>query len=146
MTEILGLAEAAIYVGDLDKAAEFYMRVLGLPLTAAFDDARFLQTGPNSTLILFNAEGIRNRRSAIPSHGSEGQGHVALAIPAGELDAWRQRLEGQGVDIEHEQTWSYDSRSLYFRDPDNNSLELITDEHYPMNYQRYVAPDPAAGS
>lgn len=141
MTAILGVAEAALYVDDLERAIAFYTRVLGLPLTAEFDAACFLQTGPNSTLILFNVEGIRRRRSAIPSHGAVGEGHVALAVPTAEIDAWRERLERLGVAIEHEQTWSYGSRSIYFRDPDNNSLELITDDHYPLNWRRHVAPD-----
>ena len=141
MTEISGVAEAVLYVDDLDRATAFYTRVLGLPLTAGFDEARFLQTGRDSTLILFDAEGICRRKSAIPSHGAVGEGHVALAVPAGEIDAWRERLERHGVAIEHEQTWSYGSRSIYFRDPDNNSLELITDDHYPLNWQRHVAPD-----
>lgn len=141
MTEILGVAEAVLYVDDLDRATAFYTRVLGLPLTAGFDEASFLQTGRDSTLILFNAEGIRRRQSVIPSHGAEGEGHVALTVPAGEIDAWKDRLERLGVAIEHEQTWSYGSRSIYFRDPDNNSLELITDDHYPENWRRRVDQD-----
>ena len=138
MTTILGVAEAALYVRDLDRAAQFYTEVLGLPLTAAFGEARFLQTGPDSTLILFDADGIRRRQSVIPSHGAVGQGHVALAMPAGEIDVWRQRLEAHGVAIEHEQKWSLGTRSIYFRDPDNNSLELISADHYPMNLQQYM--------
>jgi catechol 2,3-dioxygenase-like lactoylglutathione lyase family enzyme len=141
MTTINGIAEAALYVADLDRASRFYEDVLGLPLTASFDDARFLQTGRHSTLILFNAEGIRRRKSAIPSHGAEGEGHVALAVPSREIEDWRERLVSHGVTIEHDQLWSYGSRSLYFRDPDNNSLELISDDHYPLNYQQHVASD-----
>jgi catechol 2,3-dioxygenase-like lactoylglutathione lyase family enzyme len=131
MTKIMGVAEAVLYVTDLDRAAKFYTEVLGLPLTAAFKDARFLQTGRDSTLILFNAEGIKERVSAIPSHGAYGEGHLALAMPAGEMDAWRDRLLDNGVSIEHEQDWPQGTHSIYFRDPDNNSLELIDAEHYP---------------
>ncbi|MGD2077552.1 MAG: VOC family protein [Chloroflexota bacterium] len=141
MTRIMGIAEAVLYVTDLDKATDFYTRVLGLHLTASFDDARFLQVDRNSTLILFNAEGIRRRESVIPSHGSKGQGHVALAMPTSEINAWREHLQDQGVAIEHEQSWSYGSHSLYFRDPDDNSLELITDDHYPANWREHGAPD-----
>ncbi|MGD8584042.1 MAG: VOC family protein, partial [Chloroflexota bacterium] len=32
MTEISGVAEAVLYVDDLDRATAFYTRVLGLPL------------------------------------------------------------------------------------------------------------------
>jgi catechol 2,3-dioxygenase-like lactoylglutathione lyase family enzyme len=130
MTTITGVAEAVLYVSDLDRAADFYTGVLGLRLTASFNEARFLQTGPDSTIILFNAEGIKRRTSVIPSHGAIGEGHLALAVPAEEMDAWRERLKQHGVPIEHEQEWSQGTQSIYFRDPDNNSLELIDGRHY----------------
>lgn len=132
MTTISGVAEVALYVADLERATAFYTEVLGLPLTAAFGEARFLQTGPNSTLILFTIEGIEKRVSVIPSHGARGDQHVALAVLSAEMDAWRQRLRAHGVEIEHEQDWSQGTHSIYFRDPDNNSLELIEDRHYPI--------------
>lgn len=136
MTHLLGLAEAALYVRDVQEASAFYTQALGLPISAAFNDAVFLQTGPHNTLILFNIEGIANRHSPIPKHGAHGPGHVALAIPAAEFDAWRERLQAHQVTIEHEQTWSTGARSLYFRDPDGNSLELIEAHHYPQLWER----------
>ena len=136
MPTITGVAEAVLYVSDLDRATAFYQNVLGLPLTAAFNEARFLQTGRHSTLILFAVEGIQNRRSVIPSHGAKGEIHVALAVPAKEMDEWRDKLKANGVSIEHEQEWSLGTHSIYFRDPDNNSLELIAEEHYPQIWER----------
>lgn len=136
MTTIRGVAEVALYVEDLERATKFYTEVLGLPLTAAFGEARFLQTGPNSTLILFTIEGIENRVSVIPAHGARGEQHVALAVPAAEMDDWRERLKAHGVEIEHEQDWSQGTHSIYFRDPDNNSLELIEDRHYPIVWEK----------
>lgn len=130
MTEILGVAEAVLYVTDLERATQFYAEVLDLPLTAAFDEARFLQTGPHSTVILFDINRLQERDSVIPDHGARGRGHVALAVPAEEMDAWRQRLVDHGVEIEHEQDWSLGTHSIYFRDPDENSLELIDGRHY----------------
>lgn len=136
MPTITGVAEAVLYVSDLDRATAFYQNVLGLPLTAAFNEARFLQTGRRSTLILFDIEGIQNRQSVIPSHGARGEIHIALAVPAKEMDEWRNRLKAHGVSIEHEQEWSSGTKSIYFRDPDNNSLELIAEEHYPQVWER----------
>jgi catechol 2,3-dioxygenase-like lactoylglutathione lyase family enzyme len=135
MAHITGIAEAVLYSNDLDRTARFYTDVLGLALTAAFDGARFLQAGPHSTLILFSIEGIQTRQSPIPDHGAEGPGHVALGVPAEEMDAWRARLLAHGVEIEHEQDWSQDTHSIYFRDPDGNSVELIDDRHYPTIWE-----------
>jgi catechol 2,3-dioxygenase-like lactoylglutathione lyase family enzyme len=136
MTQIIGLAEAAVYVRDLARATAFYSDVLGLPQTAVFEDAAFMQTGSNSTLILFDSEKLEERVSVIPGHGARGRGHVALAIPAQEMDAWRERLQGHDVAIEHEQTWPQGTKSIYFRDPDGNSLELIDEAHYRLIWQR----------
>jgi hypothetical protein len=51
------------------------------------------------------------------------------------MDAWRERLVAHGVEIEHEQEWSQGTHSIYFRDPDNNSLELIEERHYPIVWE-----------
>ncbi len=136
MTTILGVAEAVLYVKELAPAMQFYTQVLGLPQTAVFADACFLQTGPNSTLILFEIDALEERASVIPAHGTRGQGHVALAIPHEEMDAWRERLLAHHVEIEHEQDWSLGTHSIYFRDPDQNSLELIDDLHYTQIWAR----------
>jgi catechol 2,3-dioxygenase-like lactoylglutathione lyase family enzyme len=110
--------------------------VLGLPVTNNFGDACFLQTGEQSTLILFERAALKSRVSIIPHHGSVGAGHVALAIPPEQMDAWRERLIKHGVEIEHEQDWSLGTHSIYFRDPDGNSLELIDGSHYPKTWER----------
>jgi catechol 2,3-dioxygenase-like lactoylglutathione lyase family enzyme len=119
-------------VADLEKARAFYKEVLGLVETAVFADAAFLQISPHSTLILFDREKLLHRESIIPGHGADGQGHIALAIPPEEMDVWRAHLEAHGVLIEHEQDWPQGTHSLYFRDPDQNSLELIEASHYPQ--------------
>ena len=135
MTKISGVAEAVLYTKDIHKATEFYTNVLGLPLTYAFGDSRFLQTGEHSTLILFQLDVLKARTSVIPAHGAHGAGHVALAIDGAQYEAWKARLIAHGVEIEHEQRWSQGTRSIYFRDPDSNSLELIEKRHYPLVWE-----------
>lgn len=130
MTNILRIAEAVLYVDDLSEATRFYREVLQLPLTASFGDASFLQTGKDSTLILFDRQKLRQRESVIPSHGADGEGHVAFAVDAVALPAWRSRLQELSVDIEHEQVWPQGTHSIYFRDPAGNSIELIEASHY----------------
>ncbi|WP_420630534.1 VOC family protein [Candidatus Leptofilum sp.] len=129
-TEILSVAEAVLYVTDISHAEKFYTEVLSLPISAQFEDAIFLQTGQNSTLILFDINKLATRQSIIPAHGARGQGHVCLAIPPEQMDGWRARLLAHGIEIEHEQDWSLGTHSIYFRDPDGNSLELMDGRHY----------------
>ena len=135
-TKILGVAEAVLYVDDLDEATQFYRDVLDLPVTASFGDASFLQTGRSSTLIIFDRRKLEERTSVIPQHGAEGAGHVALAVPQEQMDAWRGRLRAHGVEIEHEQDWPQGTHSIYFRDPAGNSVELIDGDHYPDMWER----------
>lgn len=130
MTNILRVAEAVLYVDDLPEATQFYREVLQLSLTASFTDASFLQTGPDSTLILFDRQKLSERESVIPSHGANGEGHVALAVERDKMPAWRERFRRLGVEIEHEQRWPQGSHSIYFRDPAGNSVELIEASHY----------------
>jgi catechol 2,3-dioxygenase-like lactoylglutathione lyase family enzyme len=138
-TTVLGVAEAVLYVSDLDRARQFYTDVLGLPVTSQFEDACFLQTGSDSTLILFDREKLATRVSVIPAHGAQGRGHVCLAIPPEQMDRWRERLIAHGVAIEHERDWSLGTHSIYFRDPDDNSLELIDGRHYQRVWQKLQA-------
>lgn len=135
-TEILRVAEAVLYVADVPRAKKFYTEVLDLPISSDFGEAVFFQTGQNSTLILFDIEALETRISPIPGHGAHGQGHVSLAIPPEQMNAWRQRLLAHHVVIEHEQDWSFGTHSIYFRDPDGNSIELMDGRHYRRVWRR----------
>jgi catechol 2,3-dioxygenase-like lactoylglutathione lyase family enzyme len=136
MVTVQRIAEAVLYTDDLEATASFYDRVLRMPMSASFKDACFLQAGPDSTLILFDRQSLRERESVIPSHGSEGPGHVAFAALPEEMDAWRERLVAHDVEIEHEQRWPQGSYSIYFRDPAGNSVELIESSHYPKIWEK----------
>jgi catechol 2,3-dioxygenase-like lactoylglutathione lyase family enzyme len=62
----------------------------------------------------------------IPGHDGAGRIHVGLAIAADELDAWAARLGESGVTIESRVPGPRGGTSLYFRDPDENLVELLT--------------------
>lgn len=126
MTAIAGIVETGIYVDDLERAEVFYRTVLGLTLVGKEPGRHvFFQVGPQNMLLIFNAAATL-KGDALPAHGATGPGHLALGIPLVDLDAWRRRLQEHAVVIEKEVHWPRGGRSLYFRDPAGNSVELIT--------------------
>jgi catechol 2,3-dioxygenase-like lactoylglutathione lyase family enzyme len=120
------VVETAIYADDLGTAEAFYTTVLGLPVIRREPGRSvFFRVGSASVLLVFNPE-TTIRGGLLPAHGTRGPGHFALGIPAGALDAWREHLGACGVAVEKEVTWPLGGRSLYFRDPAGNSVELVT--------------------
>lgn len=120
-----GVHEAALYVRDLD-AAERFWRDLGLPVVARAEGRHVFFRVGRDMLLIFDPTATA-RPGGVPAHGALGPTHVAFDVPdAAALEAWREHLEAAGVAIEAEQTWPSGGRSLYFRDPDRNSVELIT--------------------
>ncbi len=125
MPPIEHLVEAAIYADDLDKAEVFYRDVLGLEmLTKEPGRHVFFRVG-QSVLLVFLAEATL-KGGMLPPHGAQGPGHFALGIPTDSLDAWKDHLRSHGVEIEKEVEWPRGGKSLYFRDPAGNSVELVT--------------------
>src|SRR5437016_780664 len=64
--------------------------------------------------------------SEVAPHGARGPGHVAFAVPKSEMDEWKKHLKAKGVEIEKDVLWPNGGRSLYFRDPVGNCLELAS--------------------
>ena len=130
MPKLDGVIETALYVDDLDRARAFYQDALGL--RAMNSDSRFLafDVGGRSVLLLFHRgatlETVHLPGGTIPPHDGHGPLHIAFAIAADKLPAWEQRLTEQGVAIEGRTAWPRGGHSIYFRDPDNHLLELVT--------------------
>jgi catechol 2,3-dioxygenase-like lactoylglutathione lyase family enzyme len=124
--KIKAVIETAIYVDDLREAETFYGTILGLPVMGREADRHvFFQVGDADVLLAFLAETTR-KGDRLPPHGASGPGHFALGIDADSFDAWKKFLQDHGVSIEKAVEWPRGGRSLYFRDPAGNSVELIT--------------------
>jgi catechol 2,3-dioxygenase-like lactoylglutathione lyase family enzyme len=120
-----GVHEAALYVHDL-AAAERFWRRLGLQLVGKKAGRHVFFRAGRDMLLLFDADAAREP-GGVPPHGATGPGHVALDVAGLEdLERWKEHLALAGVEIEQEQVWPSGGRSVYFRDPSGNSLELIT--------------------
>jgi catechol 2,3-dioxygenase-like lactoylglutathione lyase family enzyme len=120
------VVETAVYATDLAAAERFYAHVLGLPLIGRDANRHvFFQVGTASVLLIFNPQTTITGDN-LPAHGATGPGHFALGIRPETLDDWRRHLGAKGVAIEKEVTWPRGGRSLYFRDPAGNAVELVT--------------------
>lgn len=130
MPTIRDVVETALYVDDVRRAADFYLEVLGLPVLV--QDERFCAMDVNGrhVLLLFlrgaSIDGAELPGGSIPPHDGNGPIHAGFAIDAGDIEAWRAKLNGHGVAILSEMDWPRGGRSLYFRDPDGHLLELLT--------------------
>jgi catechol 2,3-dioxygenase-like lactoylglutathione lyase family enzyme len=122
--------ETVLYVSDVAAAAEFYSEVLGLRLVDGPDElAAGFRLDDGGILLLFDPARSSAPGRWVPSHGASGAGHVAFSVDQGGLDAFAEALHERGVEIEREIDWEHtDGRSIYFRDPGGNSVELVEGE------------------
>jgi len=123
--QIDGILETCLYVDDLDAAEEFYSRILGIePFSRVENRHVFFQLGPQMLLLFNPTETVKP--GDVPSHGAVGPGHVAFAVTPDRIPQWREHLQRNNVSIEAEVTWPSGGKSIYFRDPAGNSLEVAT--------------------
>jgi catechol 2,3-dioxygenase len=119
----LGIRSVELAVGDLQRSAEFYSRVLGLPLISLQEERALLGTEPGSPALVL---------SAIPDptplqRSATGLYHVAWLHPSrAALAETVRRVAGA--------RWQFDgvadhgvSEALYLSDPDGLGIELYVD-------------------
>jgi catechol 2,3-dioxygenase-like lactoylglutathione lyase family enzyme len=136
MPGVNGVLETCLYVDDLVRAESFYEGLLGFP--KMHGDSRFaaLNVAGRDVLLLFKrgetTQPIETPGGIIPPHDGLGPNHLAFAISASELDAWEKHLAAKGVSIESRVRWPMGGISIYFRDPDDNLVEMGTPGLWPI--------------
>jgi catechol 2,3-dioxygenase-like lactoylglutathione lyase family enzyme len=122
--EIYGIDHVAIRVRNLDRAIDFYTRVLGLKISAReFQKPGiefFLDCGPSLIGIIQGDE----KEGAHPFNGKGiGADHVSFRVKKDQFDKVHEELRNHQVEIafmkKREKSWS-----IYFSDPDGNKLEI----------------------
>ena len=123
------ILETALYAENLEETATFYERVLGLSRYAEVKGRFVFFKLEGHMLLLFNPKATEVQEEGevipIPTHGAIGQGHVCFTLEPNEASSWRDHLNAMGVEIESDFSWPETrARSIYFRDPSGNSVEL----------------------
>jgi catechol 2,3-dioxygenase-like lactoylglutathione lyase family enzyme len=130
MPNVTGILETAIYATDPKGTAAFYRELFGFDALLETDRLIAFDVAGRNVLLIFKAGATRDAfetpGGSIPGHGDGGPGHFAFSIEAADVSAWLERLEAKGVALESTVNWPQGAQSLYFRDPDNNLVELIT--------------------
>jgi len=134
MMRVRRILETALDCDDLPRTAAFYTRLLDVTPMLDSDRLVAIDAGEGTVLLLFQrgaAGDLETPGGIIPGHDSGGPGHLAFAIDAEVLAEWESRLGLLGIPIESRVTWERGGVSLYFRDPDNRSVEIVTPGIWP---------------
>lgn len=124
-----GILESALYVDDLGTAEAFYTTVMGLERIAKVPDRHVFFRCGEGVLLLFNAAKTLkppapDARLPVPPHGTTGSGHLCFRGSGAEIERWKAHLSHHNIAIEADFEWPQGGRSIYFRDPAGNSLEI----------------------
>ena len=125
--EIDGILEVVLYAPDLDAAEAFYGGVLELERIARQGDRHIFFRCGQTVLLIFSPEETAKPAPSdalpVPSHGARGAGHLCFRVSGDALDRMVARLTAAAIAIEADFRWPGGARSIYFRDPADNSLE-----------------------
>ena len=125
--EFLKIKETCLYVTDLAKAKHFYHQVLELPLINYVEGKHLFLRAGESVLLLFNPDDSRNKHSP-PAHYGGGKQHFAFEVAEEKYLRIRYEIEAKGIQIIDEITWRSGKQSFYFRDPEENVLEILPEK------------------
>jgi catechol-2,3-dioxygenase len=127
--------ETCIYSFDLESMKRFYVDILGLlPIEEERDKLIFLKAG-KSMLLIFNPARTSVDNNRLPTHGTatpQSSIHFAMEIRDQDYSDWKELLVKNSISIEKEVDWESNAKSLYFRDPAGNLVELITPGEWPV--------------
>jgi catechol 2,3-dioxygenase-like lactoylglutathione lyase family enzyme len=130
------IIETCIYSPDLKLTKDFYMNRLGLDLVSEEEGRHVFLKAGKSMLLIFNPENTRiSINSIFPVHGAitpPSSIHFALEIEQVDYEATKNVLIQNRIPIEKEMRWGSGGKSIYFRDPVGNLVEIVTKGQWPV--------------
>jgi catechol 2,3-dioxygenase-like lactoylglutathione lyase family enzyme len=128
---VTGVLETVLYYTDQARTERFYGATLGFRLVGKEAGRHLFFRAGSSLLLLFNSEATSHAGAATPSHGAAGSVHTCFLAAPQAYESWKEHLARQGIAILKEAAWSEEGRSFYFRDPDDNLLEIANLDFWP---------------
>jgi catechol 2,3-dioxygenase-like lactoylglutathione lyase family enzyme len=121
-----GVHHVALICSDVERTVEFFDGLLGFPLIEMFENRDyegsthfFFDIGHGNTLAYFDLPGLDLGPYAEVLGGHH---HLAISIDRPNWERIKARFDTDGIEYAH-----VDGSSLYFRGPDGERLELISD-------------------
>jgi catechol-2,3-dioxygenase len=127
--------ETCIYSSDLESMKKFYVEVVGLSVIQEETDKLIFLKAGKSMLLIFDPLRTSVNNDLLPTHGAvtpPSSIHFAIEIEEQEYKPWKDHLRRKEVAIQKEVNWDGKTKSLYFRDPAGNLVELITSGGWPV--------------
>jgi catechol-2,3-dioxygenase len=129
------VVETCIYSSDLESMKKFYVGILGLSVIQEEEDKLIFLKAGKSVLLIFDPLQTSINNDKLPTHGAmtpPSSIHFAMEIEEQEYQPCKELLARNGIVIEKEIKWNSNTKSLYFRDPSGNLVELITRGGWPV--------------
>ena len=122
--KLKGIKETCLYISDISESKKFYSNKLGLAVYNEVEESHIFFKIGNSMLLCFRNSATK-KQEKLPPHFGEGHLHFAFETKTKDYDKWKKHLKAVGIEIEHEHQWPNGKRSIYFRDPDQHSVEIV---------------------
>lgn len=125
LRNIRNIDYTVLFARDMNKMRRFYEDVMGFVVHSSLGEGwTAYQVG--SCLLALTERGVMFSDAPTPAGALSAQ--LAFRVTPAQVDQCAETLRGKGVAIESEPTdqpWGH--RTLFFRDPDGNVLEIYAD-------------------
>jgi catechol 2,3-dioxygenase-like lactoylglutathione lyase family enzyme len=120
---MLGIRHVALRVRDIGRSVDFYTNIMKMRVEWNPDPQNVYLTGGTDNLALHQMG--KDEADLMAAKGSLDHFGFIVSKPE-EVDEWATLLESRGVELAQKPKTHRDgARSIYFRDPDGNLIQLL---------------------